>query len=219
MSMRSMRLLIIGAPGAGKGTQAEYIKSHYKIPHISTGEMFRKVIAANTELGDLAKVYIDRGDLVPDSATNTIVKARLSERDCKRGFLLDGYPRNLSQVKAFEGMLDEHGWKLDAVINIDVPVDIIVRRIIGRRMCKNCGKLYHIETMASKIEGVCDICGGSLQQRKDDLEETVRHRLKVYNSQTKPILEHYLAQGLVHTFDGQGDPKDIFQKVMEFLGE
>lgn len=219
MSMRSMRLLIIGAPGAGKGTQAEYIKSHYKIPHISTGEMFRKVIAANTELGDVAKVFIDRGDLVPDSATNTIVKARLSERDCKRGFLLDGYPRNLSQVDAFQSILDEHDWKLDAVINIDVPVDIIVRRIVGRRMCKNCGKLYHIETMAPKVAGECDICGGSLQQRKDDLEETVRHRLKVYNSQTKPILDHYLAQGLVKTFDGQGDPKDIFQQVMEFLGE
>ena len=194
MSMRSMRLLIIGAPGAGKGTQAEYIKSHYKIPHISTGEMFRKVIAANTELGDVAKVFIDRGDLVPDSATNTIVKARLSERDCKRGFLLDGYPRNLSQVDAFQSILDEHDWKLDAVINIDVPVDIIVRRIVGRRMCKNCGKLYHIETMAPKVAGECDICGGSLQQRKDDLEETVRHRLKVYNSQTKPILTQRTTQ-------------------------
>jgi len=217
--MRSMRLLIIGAPGAGKGTQAEYIKTHYKIPHISTGDMFRKVIAANTELGDLAKVYIDRGDLVPDSATNTIVRARLSERDCKRGFLLDGYPRNLTQAAALQENLDELGWKINAVININVDVNIIVKRIIGRRMCKNCGKLYHIETMPPKVVGICDICGGKLQQRKDDLEETVRHRLNVYNSQTKPILEYYTKQGLVHTVDGQGDPKDIFNRVLEILGD
>jgi len=214
-----MRLLIIGAPGAGKGTQAEYIKTHYKIPHISTGDMFRKFIADNTEIGNLAKAYIEQGNLVPDSATNLMVKARLSWSDCRRGFLLDGYPRNLEQAAYLDEMMKENGWKLNAVIKIEVEPDIIMRRIVGRRMCRVCGKIYHIETLPSKVEGVCDLCGGQLYQRKDDTEETVMHRLNVYNAQTQPILEYYQVKGLVHPVDGHGHPLGTFKEVLEILGE
>jgi len=214
-----MRLLIIGAPGAGKGTQAEYIKTHYKIPHISTGDMFRKFIADNTELGNLAKGYIEQGNLVPDSATNLMVKARLSWSDCRRGFLLDGYPRNLEQASALDEMMKENGWTLNAVIKIEVDPAVILRRIVGRRMCRVCGKLYHVENMPPKKEGVCDICGGALYQRKDDEESTVMHRLNVYNAQTAPILEYYQAKGLVHVVDGHGKPLGTFQEVLEILGE
>jgi len=213
-----MRLLIMGPPGAGKGTQAILIKNFYKIPHISTGEMFRKAISKNNALGLLAKKYIDKGELVPDGVTIILVKERLREEDCNNGFLLDGFPRTIAQAKALDEILDNLKTKIDWVINLVVDDDTLIIRIVGRRICKNCGATYHIENNKPLQENICDNCGSELHQRYDDIEETVVNRIKVYHNQTKPLLEYYQAKDLIKNINGIGSIEDIFKEVQKILG-
>ncbi len=213
-----MKLIIMGPPGAGKGTQAAYIKEYYHIPHISTGDMFREAIKEETDLGLEAKSYIEKGALVPDSVTIGLVEERLSKPDCKNGFLLDGFPRTIPQAKALDEILHNLKMKLDAVVNIAVDESVLVDRIVGRRVCINCGAGYHIRNQQPKQEGICDVCGGSLIQRKDDTEETVVNRLKVYASQTKPLLEYYENLHLVKSVNGIGDIQEIFKNIQMLLG-
>jgi adenylate kinase len=199
-----MHLIIMGAPGSGKGTYAKVLKDIFAVPHISTGEMFRKAIKEGSELGKLAQSLIDKGNFVPDDITNKLVKQRLAEEDCKKGFLLDGYPRNLDQAKAFTEILKELNIDLDAVINLNVEDDEIVKRIVNRRLCSNCGQGYNIITIPPKVEGVCDLCNSPLYTRADDNEETVKIRLTVYNNQTKPLVEYYEALNkIVHINSNQ----------------
>lgn len=209
-----MRCLIMGAPGAGKGTYADGIKKHFGIPHISTGEIFREAIASGSEMGLLAKKFIDKGNLVPDDVTNAIVKERLKKADCSEGFLFDGYPRTIAQAEAFDEMLKEFNIKLDVVINIDVEDDIIISRIINRRTCPSCGRGYNIVSLKPKKEGVCDECGTALYQRKDDNEETIKSRLEVYNRQTRPLIDYYAKQNLLLQVDGAGSISEITSNII-----
>lgn len=210
-----MRLLIMGAPGAGKGTQAVLIKEAYQIPHISTGDMFRKAISEQTKTGLLAKSYIDKGELVPDSVTNALVRERLSEKDCKSGFLLDGYPRNLDQAKELTKILKDLNIELDAVINVKVDDLALIERITGRRTCPKCGASFHIKNNKPAVDGVCDFCGEKLIQRADDSEETIKNRLSVYYSKTKPVLEYY--KDIVKDVDGMQDINQVFASIQEVL--
>ena len=189
-----MKLLIMGRPGAGKGTQAVNIREYYNIPHISTGDIFRANLKGQTKLGLLAKTYMDKGLLVPDSVTIDLVKDRLSQPDCKEGFLLDGFPRNLEQAKALDEFLKSRNESLDAVLDIDVKPEVLIDRIVGRRVCPTCGATFHIKNNPPKVEGVCDKCGGKLIQRNDDTYETAENRLKVYDNQTAPLLDYYKNQ-------------------------
>ena len=214
-----MRLLIMGAPGAGKGTQAALIKEEYNIAHISTGDMFRKAIMDKTPMGVIAATYIEKGNLVPDDVTIALVKERLQEKDCNNGFLLDGFPRTYEQAVALDKILKDLHIKLDAVINISVEDEYLVERITGRRVCEKCGASYHIKAAKPKVEGVCDMCGGKLIQRKDDEEETIKNRLQVYYQKTKPVLDYYLKQGIVKNVSGVGDIEDIFLNIKKALGE
>ena len=214
-----MRLLIMGAPGAGKGTQAVFIKNAYNIPHISTGDMFRNAIKNATPLGVMAKSYIDKGLLVPDSVTIGLVKERLSEADCIGGFILDGFPRNLFQAEELDKILAELGVKLDACLNIDVDQKVLTDRIVGRRVCPKCGASFHIENLKPKVEGICDYCGAELIQRKDDTLETVTPRLEVYNTSTAPLLDYYKKQGILKCVDGEGEVEQIFANILKALGE
>ncbi len=209
-----MRCLIMGAPGAGKGTYAVGIKNHFGIPHISTGEIFREAIAEGGELGKLAKKFIDKGNLVPDDVTNEIVKLRLQKADCSDGFLFDGYPRTIAQAEAFDQMLKDLNIKLDVVINIDVSEDEIISRIVNRRICPSCGRGYNVVTLQPKIEGVCDECGTALYQRKDDNEETIKSRLEVYAHQTKPLIKYYQDQNLLLEVDGVGEISEITKNII-----
>ncbi len=209
-----MRCLIMGAPGAGKGTYADGIKKHFGIPHISTGEIFREAIASESEMGLLAKKFIDKGNLVPDDVTNAIVKERIKKADCSEGFLFDGYPRTIAQAIAFDEMLRELNIKLDIVINIDVSDDIIISRIINRRTCPSCGRGYNIVSLKPKKEGVCDDCGTALYQRKDDNEETIKSRLEVYNNQTKPLIDYYDKKNLLLQVDGAGSISEITKNII-----
>lgn len=213
-----MRLLIMGPPGAGKGTQAVLIQKEYNIPHISTGDMFRNAISKQTELGMKAKTYMDEGNLVPDELTIGIVRERLQEEDAKSGFLLDGFPRTIPQAEALDEILNDLSIKIDAVINIVVEDNSLIDRIVGRRVCKKCGAGYHVVTKKPQVEGVCDICGGELEQRKDDTVETVKNRLNVYNNQTKPLLDYYQKRKLVVDVDGLGNIEEIFKKIKNLLG-
>lgn len=214
-----MRLLIMGAPGAGKGTQAALIKEAYNIKHISTGDMFRKAISEKTPTGIEAKSYIDQGKLVPDSVTNKLVRERLSEKDCENGFLLDGYPRNLAQAEELDKILKDLGIKLDAVINVSVDDNFLIERITGRRTCTKCGASYHVSFNKPKVEGICDECGSTLIQRPDDSEETIKNRLSVYYEKTKPVLDYYEAQNIVKNVDGIGEINEIFENIKKELGE
>ena len=214
-----MRLLIMGAPGAGKGTQAQLIKDAYKIAHISTGDMFRQAIANKTPTGVEAKGYIDKGQLVPDSTTIKLVKERLLQDDCKNGFLLDGFPRNTAQAEALDQMLKEVGIKLDAVLNIDVADEYLIERITGRRTCLACGASYHVVSKKPLVDGVCDVCGAELVHRADDSEETIKNRLAVYHGQTAPVLDYFGKQGLVKSVSGIGNIEEIFANIQKVLGE
>ena len=213
-----MRIVIMGPPGAGKGTQAALIKNAYNIPHISTGDMFREAISNQTALGIEAKKNIDKGMLVPDSVTISLVKERLSQDDCKKGFLLDGFPRTIAQAQALDEILKELNIKLDAVINIDVDFNVLVDRIIGRRVCPKCGASFHIKNQPPKKDGICDECGATLVQRKDDTKETVVPRVDVYTNQTKPLLDYYNKQGIVKNVCGLGDIDVIFSNIKKSLG-
>lgn len=213
-----MKLLIMGRPGAGKGTQAVNIREYYNIPHISTGDMFRAAIKNQTKLGLEAKSYMDKGALVPDEVTIGIVKDRLLEDDCKKGFLLDGFPRTIAQAEALDAFLKENGIKLDAVLDVNVPAEILVRRMVGRRVCKTCGATYHVEFNPSKVEGVCDNCGSPLIQRADDTEDTAKNRLAVYDNQTAPLLEFYKKQNILKTVNGDQPLDKVFDDIKSVLG-
>ncbi|MGE7219574.1 adenylate kinase [Priestia koreensis] len=213
-----MNLVLMGLPGAGKGTQAERIVENYDIPHISTGDMFRAAMKEGTELGLEAKSYIDKGELVPDEVTIGIVRERLSKDDCEKGFLLDGFPRTVAQADALETMLVELGRKIDYVINIDVDQSVLMERLTGRRICKDCGATYHLVFNPPAKEGVCDKCGGELYQRADDNSETVATRLEVNVKQTKPLLAFYEEKGYLRNVNGQQDINDVFEDVRKLLG-
>jgi len=213
-----MNLILMGLPGAGKGTQGERIIATYDIPHISTGDMFRAAMKNQTALGLEAKSYIDGGNLVPDSVTNGIVKERLAEDDTAKGFLLDGFPRTIEQANALEEMLSDLGKKIDAVINIDVPTEILVDRLSGRFMCRACGATYHKVFNPTTVEGTCDRCGAhEFYQREDDKPETVKNRLSVNVEQGAPILDFYTEKGLVHNIDGNRDIADVFKDVQSII--
>ncbi len=213
-----VKIVFMGPPGAGKGTQAEKIVENYQIPHISTGDMFRKAIKDQTELGMEAKRYMDQGALVPDHVTIGIVRDRLSESDCKSGFLLDGFPRTVDQAKALDEILTSLDSKIDYVINIDVDLDILKERLTGRRICRSCGATYHMLFNPPKVDGTCDKCGGELYQRKDDNEETVGNRLDVYVSQTKPLLDYYSLAGNLVNINGQQSIDLVFAEIQDVLG-
>jgi len=213
-----MRLILLGPPGAGKGTQAEKIAKEFNIPHISTGDIFRANIKNETELGLKAKQYIDNGELVPDSVVVAIVEDRIKQDDTKNGFLLDGFPRTENQALALDEVLNELGISLDAVINIKVDSQVLVSRITGRRICKDCGATYHIEFNPPAEEGVCDLCGGELYQRSDDNEDTVQNRIDVYNKQTAPLIEYYSKQDLIKTIDGEQAIDKVFTDIVKKLG-
>jgi adenylate kinase len=212
-----MRLVLVGAPGAGKGTQAKYIGQHFDIPAISTGDIFRANLAARTPLGLEAKRYMDRGDLVPDEVTIGIVRDRLSQGDTEPGFLLDGFPRTLPQAEALDKMLDELGIPLDVVLELKADEDEVVRRLSGRRTCRMCGHVWHTEFDPPKQEGVCDICGGELFQRDDDKPETIRRRLQVYNDQTAPLVGYYRDKGLLRTIEAEGRVDEVTRRAIDAL--
>lgn len=207
----------MGLPGAGKGTQAEQIVEKYNIPHISTGDIFRAAMKNNTELGRKAKSFMDNGDLVPDEVTNGIVRERLSEDDAKDGFLLDGFPRTVEQAQELENILSDLGTELDAVINIDVEKDVLMKRLTGRWICRTCGKTYHEIYNPPKVPGKCDLDGGELYQRDDDKKETVEKRLNVNMKQTKPLLDFYSEKGKLHNINGEQEIKDVFVDVEKIL--
>ncbi|MBC1742296.1 adenylate kinase [Listeria welshimeri] len=212
-----MKLVLMGLPGAGKGTQAEQIVEKYNIPHISTGDMFRAAMKNNTELGKKAKSFMDNGDLVPDEVTNGIVRERLAEDDAKNGFLLDGFPRTVEQAAELENILSDLGTELDAVINIEVDKDVLMKRLTGRWICRTCGKTYHEIYNPPKIAGKCDLDGGELYQREDDKRETVENRLNVNMKQTKPLLDFYSEKGKLHSINGEQDINDVFVDVEKIL--
>nr|WP_264192749.1 MULTISPECIES: adenylate kinase [Bacillaceae] len=211
-------MVLMGLPGAGKGTQADKIVGKYNIPHISTGDMFRAAIKEGTELGLQAKSFMDKGELVPDEVTIGIVRERLSKADCEKGFLLDGFPRTVAQAEALDTMLADLGKKIDYVINIDVDQSILMERLTGRRICKNCGATYHLVFNPPAKEGVCDRCGGELYQRADDNAETVQNRLDVNVQQTKPLLNFYEDKGYLRNINGQQDINVVFADIEELLG-
>ena len=213
-----MNLILMGLPGAGKGTQAEKIIAEYQIPQISTGDMFRAAIANQTALGLKAKEYMDRGDLVPDEVTNGIVKERLAQDDTKNGFLLYGFPRTLDQAKALDEMLADLGKKIDAVIDINVPEEVLVERLTGRYMCRSCGASFHKVFKPTKVEGTCDRCGShEFYQRDDDKPETVKNRLAVNIKNSEPILAYYKEQGLLKSIDGNRDIDAVFKDVQAII--
>ncbi|HHV46305.1 MAG TPA: adenylate kinase [Tissierellia bacterium] len=212
-----MRLVLLGPPGAGKGTQASAIVSKYSIPHISTGDIFRANIKNGTELGKQVEAYMKKGLLVPDELVVSIVKDRLTKEDCKEGFLLDGFPRTVNQAEALDKELKDMNLKLDRVINIEVGKEILIERAIGRRICKNCGATYHVKFSPPKVENTCDKCGGELYQRDDDKAETVEKRIEVYQEQTKPLIDYYKEKDLLLNIDGTKSIEEIFYDIVASL--
>ena len=210
-------IILMGPPGAGKGTLAKQLKEAFNLVHISTGDMFRDAIKAGTPLGKLAQQYINDGHLVPDEVTIGLVKERLSQPDCDAGFLLDGFPRTLPQAEALSEIAKVISRPIDTVINLDCDTKELIRRISGRRVCKNCGAPYHIETMKPKVDGVCDLCGGPLYQRNDDNEDALKVRLNHYTNQTKPLLDFYQEKGLLTNFDSLKGSAVIFDEIAKFL--
>ncbi|MEU7055179.1 adenylate kinase [Streptomyces sp. NPDC046197] len=213
-----MRIVLVGPPGAGKGTQATRLAKELGIPHISTGDLFRANISQQTELGKLAKSYMDAGNLVPDEVTIAMAKDRMEQPDAEGGFLLDGFPRNVKQAEALDELLDSEDIKLDAVLDLEVPEEEVVKRIAGRRICRNdSSHVFHVSYSPAKKQGVCDVCGGELYQRDDDSEDTVRKRLEVYHSQTEPIIDYYKAQGLVQTIPAMGAVDEVTRRSLDAL--
>jgi adenylate kinase len=212
-----MRLVLVGPPGAGKGTQAGFISGRFSVPQISTGDIFRANVSGGTELGLLAKKYMDAGDLVPDQVTNAMVRDRLGEPDAAVGFLLDGFPRNVAQAYELDGILGELGTRLDVVLELIIDNDEVVRRLSGRRNCRQCRHVWHVEFDPTKADGVCDLCGGELYQREDDKPETVRHRLEVYAAQTAPLVEFYGQRGQLVGIDATGPVEDVTDRAIAAL--
>ncbi|MEJ5365673.1 MAG: adenylate kinase [Desulfosoma sp.] len=213
-----MNIILLGPPGAGKGTQAKRMIERYGIPQISTGDMLRAALKAGTPLGLEAKKYMDKGALVPDEVVVGLVKERIQQDDCAKGYMLDGFPRNVSQAETLDGMLKELGQKIDHVVCIDVPDQELIQRLTGRRTCRECGAGYHVMFDPPKKDGVCDKCGGQLYQRDDDNEATVTSRLKVYADQTKPLIEYYEKQGKLRKINGLGSIDEIFERIKAVLG-
>ena len=213
-----MNIILIGPPGAGKGTQAKRMIERLSIPQISTGDMFRAAVQAGTPMGRKAKEYMDKGSLIPDDVVIGVVDERLKKDDCKHGYVLDGFPRTLEQAKALDELLAMAGSKLDHVVVIAVPDDYLVQRLTGRRTCKGCGYMHHIEFDKPKKEGICDKCGGELYLRDDDKEETIRQRLTTYNQQTAPLIEYYSAKGIVRTIDGTGAMNKVENAIKVTIG-
>jgi len=212
-----MKIIMLGAPGAGKGTQAQMIAEKYNLPHVSTGDIFRANIKNGTELGREAKGYMDRGVLVPDELTVRILLDRVAQEDCKNGYILDGFPRNIPQAEVLDKELEKLGDKIDVAIDMEVPDESIIRRMAGRRACAGCGATYHIENVPPKKEGICDKCGEALILRDDDREETVKNRLNVYHEQTQPLIEFYTKKGILKTVDGTQDMMDVFKAITDIL--
>ena len=213
-----MKIIMLGAPGAGKGTQAKMIAEKFAIPHISTGDIFRANIKNGTELGKKAKEYMDKGQLVPDELTVEILLDRVAQDDCKNGYVLDGFPRTIPQADVLDKELTKLGDKVDFAINVDVPDENIVRRMSGRRACLKCGATYHIEHIPPKKEGVCDNCGSELVQRDDDKPETVQNRLSVYHEQTQPLIDYYEKKNILKSVDGTRDMQEVFSDIVAILG-
>lgn len=212
-----MRLVLLGPPGAGKGTQAERIVKKYNIPHISTGDIFRAALREGTEMGLKAKDYMDKGQLVPDEIVVGVVTERLRKPDCSKGFLLDGFPRNVNQAEALDKVTESMNIKIDGVINVDVPDEELVGRLTGRRMCKSCGASFHIKFNPPKVRNICDSCGGELYQRDDDTVETANERLEVYHSQTSPLIDYYTKKGVIININGNQDIGMVFSEISAAL--
>ena len=213
-----MKIIMLGAPGAGKGTQAKMIADKYGVPHVSTGDIFRANIKNGTELGMEAKKYMDQGLLVPDELTVKILLDRVSQPDCKNGYVLDGFPRTIPQAEVLDKALAELGESIDYAIDVDVPDENIVKRMSGRRACVSCGATYHVVHVPPKKEGICDRCGSELILRDDDKPETVKNRLSVYHKQTQPLIDFYNGKGVLRTVDGTVDMKDVFNAIVAILG-
>jgi adenylate kinase len=213
-----MRIVLLGAPGAGKGTQAKKLIEKCGMPQISTGDLLRAATAAGTALGIEAKSFMDRGELVPDTVVLGMVEERLQKDDGKKGFILDGFPRNTAQAKALDEMLGKLGIPLDAAVSVDVPAEDLMKRLTGRRTCRECGQMYNVFFSPSSKEGVCDKCGGGLFQRDDDTEKTIRKRLDVYNVQTAPLMDYFRSKGILKSVSGTGNIEEIFSRVLAALG-
>lgn len=214
-----MKIIMLGAPGAGKGTQAKMIADKYQVPHVSTGDIFRANIKEGTELGKEAKTYMDKGLLVPDELTVKILLDRVAKEDCKNGYVLDGFPRTIPQAEVLDKALSEMGDAIDYAIDVEVPDENIIRRMSGRRACLACGATYHIVHVPPKKEGICDRCGKELVLRDDDKPETVKNRLEVYHDQTQPLIDFYTKKGILKTVDGTQDMNDVFAAIVTILGE
>jgi len=212
-----MNLIFLGAPGAGKGTQAKFIAEKYGIPQISTGDMLREAVAKGTELGKKAKEFMVQGKLVPDEIVIGIVKERIRQKDCEKGFILDGFPRTVAQAEALDRLMAEMGKKIDAVININVSEEEVVKRVVNRRVCRKCGAIYHLIYDPPKKEGICDKCGGELYQRDDDREEVVRERFAVYRKSTEPLIDYYRKKGVLFDVDGAKDIEGVRKQVISIL--
>lgn len=213
-----MRLVLLGAPGAGKGTQAKKLIEKYGIPQISTGDLLRAAVAAGTPLGKEAKSFMDKGELVPDRVVLGMVEERLKQDDCKKGYILDGFPRNTAQAEALDKQLASLGMSLSAALSVDVPFEDLMKRLTGRRTCKACGQMYNVYFNPPRKEGACDKCGGALFQRDDDKEETIKKRLEVYNAQTAPLIDYYRKKGILSSVNGTGSIDEIFRAVIKALG-
>jgi adenylate kinase len=213
-----MRIVLLGAPGAGKGTQAKKLIEKYGMPQISTGDLLRAAVKAGTKLGIEAKTFMDKGELVPDTVVLGMVEERLKQDDCKKGFILDGFPRNTAQAKALDDMLKTLGMPIDAALSVDVPHEDLMKRLTGRRTCRECGQMYNIYFSPSSKEGICDKCGAALYQRDDDRVDTISKRLEVYNAQTAPLMDYFRLKGILKEVNGTGNIDDIFGRVLSELG-
>lgn len=214
-----MKIIMLGAPGAGKGTQAKRLAEKFTIPHISTGDIFRANIKNGTELGKKAKGYMDQGLLVPDELVVDLVVDRIKQADCEKGYILDGFPRTIPQAEALDNALKAIEEKVDFAVNVEVPDSDIVSRMSGRRACLNCGATYHVVTIPTKVEGICDTCGSEIVLREDDKPETVLKRLEIYHNQTQPLIDYYTKQGILKEVDGRKNMTDTFEDILEVLGK